>query len=619
MRRCLPSHLFAVCLSVLVVCAAGPPAAAQDVVRASLEDYSRDIPLGRFMREAGEQGRKDWPNPPERGGTRVQVIVNLEGAWVEVIAPHAYGRGRLEDVARRLTRQVRLPASGISSYEGRRTVAVELELPIVRRSRSRADADVPVGRIGAALLRMDLPRPVVFGMHCTDDSAATLGSGASARALRGDATFIGAGELRPGDVLHYEAVVRWPAALLGMGFLLLPLPAAVAPWYYALRRRRDEAPNDPAEVQRRYDRRPAQWLQLVLMMAGLFGGMILVALNIPEGLRALKLLWPAAARDGLFVTLAAVPVSCAACWLVMRKRRPAADGPAPRPEGVIFPPENPGVTFGRSLFLLFLPLFAMLALLTALLPVFPRWITAHPQWRDAVRVVLKGGIFIPWAGLALGAWLAWRANTRRLTSGPWYDMVEKMAARAGVKVRKVVVLRVKAPNAFANAFGTIGLTQGLIQRLEPDEVRAIVAHEIAHVARRHPRKTVLVTLAVCAPALAAMHFGEHWMARVFGDGPAVLIPFALLLAPIFVMAVYVDRGQRKREREADAMAVAWTGDPELVIRALTKLHHLSNTPGRLKRGDEALSSHPSLENRIAAIRSGPSAGPARNSVSGGGN
>lgn len=64
-------------------------------------------------------------------------------------------------------------------------------------------------------------------------------------------------------------------------------------------------------------------------------------------------------------------------------------------------------------------------------------------------------------------------------------------------------------------------------------------------------------------------------------------------------------GTRKRELEADALAVQWTGDPELVIRALTKLHTLNASPHRLKPGDELVSSHPSLVNRIKAIRGGP--------------
>ena len=50
--------------------------------------------------------------------------------------------------------------------------------------------------------------------------------------------------------------------------------------------------------------------------------------------------------------------------------------------------------------------------------------------------------------------------------------------------------------------------------------------------------------------------------------------------------------------------MAWIGDLELVIRALTKVSQGIGNPARLKCSDEALSSHPSLQNRIDAIRRG---------------
>lgn len=53
---------------------------------------------------------------------------------------------------------------------------------------------------------------------------------------------------------------------------------------------------------------------------------------------------------------------------------------------------------------------------------------------------------------------------------------------------------------------------------------------------------------------------------------------------------------------ADAFAVRALGDPELVIRTLIKLHTLNESPHRMKPLDEAVASHPSLVNRLAAIR-----------------
>ncbi|GEM_PF-4412765 len=47
----------------------------------------------------------------------------------------------------------------------------------------------------------------------------------------------------------------------------------------------------------------------------------------------------------------------------------------------------------------------------------------------------------------------------------------------------------------------------------------------------------------------------------------------------------------------------WTGDPELVIRSLTRIHTLNTSLHRLKLSDEVLQNYPSLEHRLEAIRS----------------
>ena len=69
-----------------------------------------------------------------------------------------------------------------------------------------------------------------------------------------------------------------------------------------------------------------------------------------------------------------------------------------------------------------------------------------------------------------------------------------------------------------------------------------------------------------------------------------------------ICPLILGKSQRRREVEADRFAVEQTGDPELVIRALRKLHTLSATPHMLKPSDENLMMHPSLAHRIEAIR-----------------
>ena len=87
-------------------------------------------------------------------------------------------------------------------------------------------------------------------------------------------------------------------------------------------------------------------------------------------------------------------------------------------------------------------------------------------------------------------------------------------------------------------------------------------------------------------------------------GDVFNFPFLFVVVSNLLIALLLGPLRRRREREADRFAVQWIGDPELVIRALTKVSQGIGNPARLKRSDEALSSHPSLQNRIDAIRRG---------------
>ena len=81
------------------------------------------------------------------------------------------------------------------------------------------------------------------------------------------------------------------------------------------------------------------------------------------------------------------------------------------------------------------------------------------------------------------------------------------------------------------------------------------------------------------------------------DSPVLIIfIFPLLLSLV------LGKGSRQRELAADRFAVDVTGDAELVVRALTRIHDLNAMPHRLKVADEATHTHPSLERRVAAIR-----------------
>jgi len=191
-----------------------------------------------------------------------------------------------------------------------------------------------------------------------------------------------------------------------------------------------------------------------------------------------------------------------------------------------------------------------------------------------------------------------------LTEGPWWDMTMNLAVLAGVRVKQVVLVKSSTCNAFVSALGTVGVTTALIAKLEPEEVRAIIAHELGHIKGGHPGRTLLLSLLSSGVLLALWiglrfylnhHVPQH-MAVAFNN-PVLFVVLANIVLMLLIGPI-----RRRWEAEADRYAVLWIGDPEIVIRALTKIHTLNASPHRLKPSDEALHSHPSLFHRIEAIR-----------------
>ena len=124
-----------------------------------------------------------------------------------------------------------------------------------------------------------------------------------------------------------------------------------------------------------------------------------------------------------------------------------------------------------------------------------------------------------------------------------------------------------------------------MEKLEPDEVRAVIAHEVGHLKARHPLRTLVVGLVF----LALFWGGWEWLRSLLTSrvsdrmGDVFNSPFLFIVVSNLVMALLLGPIRRRREREADRYAVEWTGDPELVIRALTKVSRGIGNPTRLKR------------------------------------
>ena len=145
---------------------------------------------------------------------------------------------------------------------------------------------------------------------------------------------------------------------------------------------------------------------------------------------------------------------------------------------------------------------------------------------------------------------------------------------------------------------SVVFTDTLLSRLSEDEATAICAHELAHLEHFNPvrlRKAAAasVMLIVIAAAIAPL-------SRL--SGSTSQIEFLALPGLLFVALVLRAHQRQKNETASDQRAVALTGDPEALVRALTTLHTIARVPRRWDQHRERQATHPSLARRIRDIR-----------------
>ena len=160
-----------------------------------------------------------------------------------------------------------------------------------------------------------------------------------------------------------------------------------------------------------------------------------------------------------------------------------------------------------------------------------------------------------------------------------YDMVARLAQRAGLPQPRVYVIPDPSPNAFATGrnpqHAAVAATEGILRILDDDELEGVLAHELAHVKHRDILiSSVAATLAAAIMMVSrfAMFFGGSRDDRQGGN------PFALLatiiLAPIAAMLIQAAIS-RSREFDADAGGAAIAGSPHGLVTALRKIESAS--------------------------------------------
>ncbi|MEM1375942.1 MAG: zinc metalloprotease HtpX [Pseudomonadota bacterium] len=205
----------------------------------------------------------------------------------------------------------------------------------------------------------------------------------------------------------------------------------------------------------------------------------------------------------------------------------------------------------------------------------------------------------------------------------YHNMVKDLAANAGLPMPKVYIIRENQPNAFATGRNpdnaAVAATTGLLERLTPEEVAGVMAHELAHVQNRD---TLIMTItATFAGAISMLGNFAFFLGGRGNNNPLGIVGVlvAMIVAPFAAMIVQMAIS-RTREYSADRRGAEICGHPSWLANALAKIaqsagrhvnesaernpaaaHMFIINPLNGQRADALFSTHPNTQNRIDAL------------------
>jgi heat shock protein HtpX len=201
-----------------------------------------------------------------------------------------------------------------------------------------------------------------------------------------------------------------------------------------------------------------------------------------------------------------------------------------------------------------------------------------------------------------------------------YQMVRELTTRAGVPMPKLYVIPQEQPNAFATGrnpkHAAVAVTAGIRKLLSEDELRGVLAHELAHVRNRDILITTVASAigtAITWIAYMLLWFGGDNDSPLGAIGAIALVLLAPLAATIIQLAI-----SRQREYSADATGAEIAGNPESLASALLRLEAGAQAiPMQTSQAAEPLyivkpfsgggfaslfSTHPPIEERVRRLR-----------------
>jgi heat shock protein HtpX len=201
-----------------------------------------------------------------------------------------------------------------------------------------------------------------------------------------------------------------------------------------------------------------------------------------------------------------------------------------------------------------------------------------------------------------------------------YEIVRELTTRAGLPMPRLYMIPQDQPNAFATGRSpkkaAVAVTRGIVQLLSEDELRGVIAHELAHIRNRD-----ILIQSVAATIGGAITYLGYMLLWFGGDDESPLSLIAslalVLLAPIAATIIQLAIS-RQREYSADATGAEISGNPESLASALLRLEEGAKAiPMQVNQAAEPLyivkpfsgrgiaslfSTHPPIEERVRRLR-----------------
>lgn len=204
-----------------------------------------------------------------------------------------------------------------------------------------------------------------------------------------------------------------------------------------------------------------------------------------------------------------------------------------------------------------------------------------------------------------------------------YSIVQELAQNAQIPPPRLYMVDLPVPNAFATGrnprHAVIGVTPSILELLDERELRAVLAHEMAHISNRDILlSSIAATLAGALSYLAQFAYFLGGSRDENNRNPVGLLIF-ILLTPLIATLLHL-AVSRSREFHADESGTKFSHDPEGLASALSKLHNFSSrrplqvepkyeatahlfivNPFRSSWLTKLFSTHPPVEERIQRL------------------